>query len=145
MKQKLQILIVLLSYLGASCGWAACSMSITGVSFGYYDVFSAVNSESIGTISVSCDTKSAFAITASTGVSGNYAVRNMIHNSSLLTYNLYTNAGMTRVFGDGTANTDFFSVNNSRGRSFTVYGRMPAQQNVYAGIYVDNLIVSLYF
>jgi spore coat protein U-like protein len=136
---------LLIITFSASCGWCLCSMSVVGVNFGSYDVFSGAALESTGTIDVNCDARTAFSVILSTGASGDYTTRYMTYLTYQLRYNLYRNAAMNRPLGDGTGNTVFWSVNNARNRSFTIYGRIPARQNVYAGMYSDNITVTLYF
>lgn len=145
MKSHMNFLLGGIVLCVTSNAWSACSISVTGVNFGSYDIFSTVPLESTGTIDVSCDARTAFDVGLSTGISGNYTSRYMTYSSSQLVYNLYRNAAMTRILGDGTVGTRFFSVNNARNRSFTVYGRIPARQNVYAGLYTDSIVVTLYF
>jgi spore coat protein U-like protein len=54
-----------------------------------------------------------------------------------LAYNLYTDASYSRIWGDGTSSTH---VQTGIGE-FIVYGRIPAQQNVKAGLYTDMVTV----
>ena len=129
----------------ASFAWCLCSLSVTGINFGAYDVLSTTALESAGSIDVSCDARTAFAVVLSAGASGQYTTRYMTYLTHQLAYNLYRNPAMTRILGDGTANTVFWEVANARNRSFIFYGRIPARQNVHAGMYSDNIIVDLYF
>jgi spore coat protein U-like protein len=142
---NIKIILGLLSVLIASASQAAvCSLNVIGINFGGYDVFSTTPLDGTGTIDVSCNVRAAFTLEFSTGL-GTYAVRKMGYGTHRLNYNLYRNAAMNRVLGDGSGNTVFWSVNNARNRSFTVYGRIPPQQNVYTGSYTDNVIVTLTF
>lgn len=124
---------------------AVCSINVIGINFGAYYVANTNPLDGSGTIDVTCDARTAFEVSFSTGLSGTYTTRQMAYGSSRLNYNLYRNAAMNRILGDGTGNTQVFSVNNARNRSFTVYGRVPAQQNVYVGSYADNVTVTLTF
>lgn len=143
---NIKIILGLLSVLIASASQAAvCSLNVIGINFGGYDVFSTTPLDGTGTIDVSCNARTAFDLTFSTGLSASYTVRKMAYGVHRLNYNLYRNAAMNRVLGDGSGNTVFWSVNNARNRSFTVYGRIPPQQNVYTGSYTDNVIVTLTF
>lgn len=124
---------------------AVCSLNVIGINFGLYDVFSPTPLDGTGTIDVSCDARTAFIVSFSTGLSTSYTARQMAYGINRLNYNLYRNAARNRVLGDGTGNTEVFSLNNARNRSFTVYGRIPPQQNVYVGSYTDNVIVTVTF
>lgn len=61
-----------------------------------------------------------------------------------LLYNLYTNATLTTVWGDGTGQSatvgDTQSVAN-----YTVCGRIPARQNAHVGVYNDTIVITLTF
>jgi spore coat protein U-like protein len=76
----------------------------------------------------------------------------MASGASLLTYNLYRDAGRSQVWGDGTASTallgatmnfSYFQLSNST--THTVYGRVPAGQSAHPGSYSDSIIVTLTF
>lgn len=124
---------------------AACMMDITGVNFGNYDVFETGHLEGVGNVYVSCNPRTAVLITLSTGNSNDYILRQLSYLTHQLNYNLYSNAGMTKILGDGTANTDVLNANNITNRSFNIYGRIPARQNVNVGSYTDNIMVNFYF
>ncbi|MDE2346275.1 MAG: spore coat protein U domain-containing protein, partial [Gammaproteobacteria bacterium] len=101
-----------------------------------------------------------YAIALSTGSSGTYAPRAMTYAGSHLQYNLYTTAQLVTVWGDGSGGTQtvaqqitgacqyqFFNIgfNCSGSQSNTVYGAVPAMQNVVAGAYADNITVTVTF
>lgn len=127
-----------------SLGASACTINVLDVNFGGYDVFSLTPLDTTGTIDVSCPVRSSVSITFSTGA-GSYAARYLQQGTTRLNYNLYRNAARTRILGDGTSGTVFLSANNIRNRSFTIYGRIPARQNVRTGTYTDTIIVTLTF
>lgn len=82
----------------------------------------------------------------SAGSSGSYATRRMKSGNAGLDYNLYTSPTRTTVWGDGRNGTGSVKVHRRDGTvSLTVYGRIPAGQNVRAGTYADTLIVSIDF
>jgi len=135
---------LLWAFLASSSSHAVCNLNATSVNFGAYDVFSMTPVDSTGTIDVSCLPRAAVTITLNTGI-GSYANRKMANGTEYLNYNLYRNAARNRILGDGSAGTEFFQANNVRNRSFIVYGRVPARQNVPAGIYSDLIVVTLTF
>lgn len=143
-KRSIMLLVVGL-LLNVPLARAACMIDIIAVNFGYYDVFESNDLETTGTINLSCEPKSAFMITLSTGNSNDYVARNLSYGTHQLIYNLYANAGMTKILGDGSASTVVLDGNNVKNRTLTVYGRIPAQQNVRVGTYTDNIMVNLYF
>ena len=120
-----------------------CYMSITGINFGYYDVFSPVSSDSSGSVDIQCDIETYITIHVDTGY-GSYARREMRSGENKLFYNLYKNPNMTIVLGDGTMGTGVLTESIKSG-VFYIYGRMPAQQNVRVGTYTDSILITLYF
>jgi spore coat protein U-like protein len=66
----------------------------------------------------------------------------MTKGSSTLRYNLYTSATHATIWGDGTGETAPRG-GNLLGGNFTVYGRIPARQNVLVGTYSDMITVTV--
>jgi spore coat protein U-like protein len=132
----------------------SCNVSATSVSFGSYNVFNASPLDATGRITVHCTglvgLLVSYDIKLSTSLSGSYAPRQMASGANRLNYNLYTNATRLTVWGDGSAGTSFVSgsitlVLLGVTRIHTVYGRVPALQNVSVGSYSDNITVTLTF
>lgn len=132
---------------------AVCSTSATLVAFGSYNPFAVGNSDSAGTITVSCSgglisLLVSYDIKLSPGLYGTYAARRMGAGSSRLSYNLYTNAARTTIWGDGSGGTGFVSDGYLLGlltvnRNYSVYGRLPAAQNVAPAAYSDTITVTV--
>jgi spore coat protein U-like protein len=80
-------------------------------------------------------------------MTGTYASRRLTKTPSILTYNLYTSAARTQVWGDGTAGTQkvtgtlFGILSNTQ--DFNIYGRIPPGQNVPSGVYDDTIVVTV--
>ena len=125
----------------------SCTVSATTLAFGGYDTINALNGTS--TITVTCThtnnpaVRFDYVVALSSGP-GSYASRQLTGTGDTLSYNLYTSAAMTTVWGDGvTAGTatvaGSFVVGGGVGRSGTdtqtVYGRIGAAQNVLPGAY----------
>lgn len=136
-------LLLAATLLGASLpAWSAtCSHSTTDVNFGSYDVFSNVNSDGAGTVSVSCDVAASYSIAISSG-NGSYGSRWMASGAHQLVYNLYREASRSTIWGDGTGGTAVVSGTGTAA-THTIYGRIPSRQNVYAGSYSDNIVVTI--
>ena len=64
-----------------------------------------------------------------------------------LGYNVFTSPSMAVVWGDGTGGTSTVAMGPVPGRRplrpVTIYGRIPAGQNVSAGTYSDTLVVTI--
>ena len=120
-----------------------CHISTPGVTFGNYDVFNTLTTDGAGTISVNCDATTSYTITLSAG-NGSMAMRIMTNGNNQLGYNLYSTPTRTTVWGDGTAGSVTVSGLTAT-TAQTVYGRIPALQNLPVGNYSDNLMMTLTF
>jgi len=129
----------------------ACTVSASGVSFGTYSVTAPAPTDSTGSVVLQCSPADKnIQVTLSTGSSSTYAARALTQGSDQLLYNLYIDAAMTAVWGDGTAGTSVLSIPNWTGgpgkpQVHTIYGRVPAQQDVAAGTYGDSIVVTVDF
>ena len=102
------------------------------------------------TISVRCTSGTTFFVDLSTGA-GTYANRTMSNGTDTLSYNLYTDAGYTTVWGDGTASTGRGSGTGAgmavgNAQSVLVYGQLLASANtgpVGAGTYTDTITATI--
>ena len=123
----------------------ACTLNVTGVNFGSYDVFSNSALDSTGNIDVNCPIGVGYSMALTTG-GGTHTQRVMGSGAHRLNYNLYTAANRAVVWGDATSGT--VTVNGTGigvNVNHAVYGRIPALQNVHAGSYSDIIIVELTF
>lgn len=132
----------------AKAAQSVCSVDPTPVAFGVYPTFSGVPTDTAGTLRVSCDTTTlGYTLQLSQGGAGSYSPRRLSSGGYTLSYNLYTDPLRTLVWGDGsggTANvTGAFALPGAI--DHTVYGRIPAQQNVGTGAYTDAITVTINF
>ncbi len=135
-------------------GWsahaeAACTISASGINFGTYSVFSAAPDDAAGTVTVDCassDNNNNVTVTFSTGTSGTFTARTMTKGAEALSYNIFADASRTTVVGDGTSNSTFFSARPGNApQTITLYGRIPALQDVSIGSYTDTVLASVNF
>jgi spore coat protein U-like protein len=159
MKQRRRFPVVLLMCIAlaapeeSSALLQSCSVSATAVNFGLYDPLSGSATQSTGTVTVVCQVSLVglfvnWTVALSTGSSGNYVARQLQSGANSLSYNLYTNAARTSVWGDGTSGTSVVSANpflivGSNTVNYTVYGSIPAAQDRPAGSYTDTLTVTM--
>src|SRR5262245_22055127 len=126
-----------------------CTISTTGVSFGSYNVYDLSAVDSTGSITYNCAAgTAAIAIDVSKGTSSTYLPRTMTSGSDTLGYNLFIDAARTTVWGDGTGGTSHYTTTSPPANSnvtLTVYGRIPALQDIGAGSYSDTLVITVNF
>jgi spore coat protein U-like protein len=147
------VAILLLVLPGLSSA-LTCTATAGSTNFGSYDPLSAAPVDSVGTISVACTNLLSilvgYTIQLSTGLSTTYAAREMANGTNRLQYNLYTGPGRTVIWGDGTGGSatvsdGYLLLLLSRTIDYSVYGRIPAGQNVAVGAYADTIIVSVIY
>lgn len=138
--------------LGTTSAWAqspSCTISVTSVAFGNYNVFTTTSDDSTGTITYRCNSRASnISISLSDGSSSTYTPRTLRKGSEILQYNLYRNAARTTIWGNGTGGTSVYTDANPPNNSnvtLTVYGRIPAQQDVSAGNYTDTVSAVINF
>jgi spore coat protein U-like protein len=86
-------------------------------------------------------------ISLSTGNSGRFD-RYMRGSRDQLRYNLYLDGTRTQIWGDGTSGTEIYSAHaqpNNKVVTVPVFGRVFPLQDVSAGGYFDQLIVTMDF
>ena len=128
----------------ASAQAPSCTISATSVNFGNYNVFNGTALDSTGTITYRCN-----ATAANITISLTQGAEHHVQSAADVTraprsssYNLYQNAARTNIWGDGTSGTAVYSRANPPNNSnvnVTVYGRVPAGQDVSAGTFSDTV------
>src|ERR1700760_4905063 len=89
----------------------SCSVAATPAPFGFYLPSNPLAlASSSGTVTVTCSVTligilEGWTILLSTGSSGTFSARQMSGSGNTLSYNLYTSAAHSQVWGDGTAGT----------------------------------------
>ena len=141
---------LLLSCVSFAAAMRCTLVSVSGVNFGGYDVFSTAPTESVGFVAYRCTAVAAadtLAIELSRGRSHTYLPRAMKYRNQQLEYNLYTDAARTVVWGDGTRGTTRYLVRPAEGATVSVpiYARIPARQNVRAGAYDDTILLTVQY
>ena len=117
---------------------ANCTISTLPVNFGTYDPLSATaDDDGVGSITVACTRGiPTLLVEIDNGTSG---VRQMSDGGvELLSYQLYSDVGRASVWGTGAAGVDPGAVNPA-GTTLSVYGRIPAAQDVAVGNYAQTL------
>ena len=159
---KARNFILALSVIGlcAPCSRAAttvnCTASAGGIAFGIYNPLNAVANASTGTLRVVCNgsgTGSANVtvnVSLSAGLSGSYATRKMFSGINILNYNIFWSTAYNQVMGDGSGGSFAGSAGpfpvpagGSNVATGTMYGLIPASQDVAPGSYSDVITVTV--
>ena len=115
-----------------------CTVSATDLAFGNY-ASSGRAVDSTNTVNVVCNSGTPYTITLSTGNNTpTYTPRFMEAGGQHLSYNIYTDAARTQIWGDGTGGTfRQRGTGNGVNQQFIGYGRIPLSQSLPAGNYAD--------
>jgi spore coat protein U-like protein len=147
-----RFLFFCLMLLSSGASTAACVVTAPSLSFGPYDGLSGAPATTSAVAVVTCNDSPPPTVTMELGpsaVSGGFFPRQMRQDggSDRLAYNFYVDAGATAVWGDGTGGTATRSdrVFKNKPWTVTIYGRIPAGQDVSAGSYSDTLTITINF
>jgi spore coat protein U-like protein len=122
---------------------------VSGVSFGNYDVFNAAPTLANGTIVYQCSNfvpaGQVVKINLSRGSAPTFNPRFMKNGAQHLLYNLYLDAGFTKIWGNNTGGSFQYSQNTLNGvaTTVTIFGRITAGQDLTAGAYSDTITVTM--
>jgi spore coat protein U-like protein len=126
-----------------------CSITTTAVAFGSYDPIvanAATPLDGTGTVVVTCTKGAGTRIDLGLGANASGSVRRMLGGTDLLTYELYADSGRTTVWGSGSgAGLTIAAAPSKAARTFTVYGRVAAGQDVGAASYNDTVVATINF
>jgi spore coat protein U-like protein len=144
---------VLLLFFAEGCNAFQCNVVTTPVNFGFYDLFAVTDLNSTGTITVTCNAPPQnpavpVRLDLTAGSSGSFALRRMSSTSGgALNYNLYSDAAKTTILGDGSGGSVNLSsvISKNAPWNITIYGRIPARQNVAPGVYSDSLTATIFW
>lgn len=133
----------------AQAAAGGCSVSASVVAFGTYSPLSSAALSSTGQITFQCNSGGGtvtIMLDAGVNSGGSFANRSLSNGlGALLKYQLYTDAAHTSIWGDGkTPPTTDVTVTYVKQQPVvtTVYGSLPALQNVPAGAYTDTITVT---
>jgi spore coat protein U-like protein len=125
---------------------ANCTVSTGAVAFGSVNTLGG-NHDATGSVTVNCTNGAAWSAAANqgSGTGATLSNRRMTFGANTLTYRLFTDAGRTSIWGDGSTGTAAVTgTGNGAAQVFTVYGRVPSgQTSVPAGSYSDTVSVTI--
>ena len=89
-------------------------------------------------------TPTSITIQLNQGNASSYNPRQLRSGPDSLNYNLYLDAAGQFIWGDTTGGTSAYTSTVLNG-NVTIYGRIPARQNVKVGTYTDTIVVTINF
>jgi spore coat protein U domain-containing protein, fimbrial subunit CupE1/2/3/6 len=127
-----------------------CTISTSPLAFGAYDPVVAnasSNLDATGMVTVACTKGATATIGLGLGSNASGNTRRMTDGSTnFLTYEVYQDSSRSAVWGNSGAELLSPSAAPSKStRDFTVYGRIPSNQDVPAGSYADTVTATVNF
>lgn len=129
---------------------ATCTITTrTNVAFGTYNVYGATPLDTTGQVRIRCNAAAnPVTVDLSRGNAPSFTPRYMLNGAQQLTYNLYTDALRSIIWGDGTNGSSHYGPTNPPNNSnvnLTIYARIPAGQDVGTGSYTDSITATVNF
>lgn len=126
-----------------------CTITTNAVSFGTYDPVvnhASTPLDASGSVVIAC-TKGASGTRIDLGQGSHYSSgRRMQAGTEFLGYELYSNSGHTTVWGSGVgAGVSPSAAPSIAPRTFEVFGRVAAGQDVGVGSYTDTVVATINF
>jgi spore coat protein U-like protein len=131
--------------VSGACTVGASALTFPGASSA---AIAAANQDATGNVTVNCTTGSVYTVQlgVGAGVGATLASRKMTAGAQLVNYSIYTTAGRTTVWGDGTAGSATVGgTGNGADQSLPAYGRIFAGQTVPAASYADTVNVTVVY
>jgi spore coat protein U-like protein len=123
----------------------ACNIAASSLSFGAYTK-TLINATS--TISIQCTNLTTYNLGLDAGTSSGATVTNRSMtgpSAALLSYKLFRDSGRTLNWGNTVGTDTVAGTGTGAVQSLTVYGQLPAAQNVRPGSYTDTVTATLTF
>lgn len=127
----------------------ACDVQAVNLAFGAYSPSAVTALNGASTVSVYCTVGTTYQLSLNVGTGGgDFTGRKMLSGAHQLTYNLYTTAARTTVWGDGTSSTATVSGTGTgllTAVNHTVYGQIGVNQDSAPGAYSSTVTVTVSF
>jgi len=125
---------------------ANCTIAAGALAFTPYDPVVAnatANLDQTSTITVACTKGSTGVVSLDNGVNASGTIRRMKAGTNFLTYEMYSDSGRTTVWN--ATNTVSYTALTKATTGVTLYGRVPAGQDVPVGSYTDSVVATITF
>jgi spore coat protein U-like protein len=113
------------------------------LAFGVYTPGVTNNASTTFTSTCTLSTPYTLSLSVGSGSGATFAARRMTSGANTLIYSLYTDAGRTTLWGDGTGgSTTVASTGTGVSQTFSVYGQIPSSAAATIGTYTDTITVT---
>jgi spore coat protein U-like protein len=126
---------------------AVCAVTAADLDFGTYSSQNASPTAGTTLLRATCTPGTTYNIGLNAGASSGATVnqRRMASGTNSLNYQLYSDSSHTTIWGNTTGTDTVTGSGTGLEQPHTVYGRIPATQNVPAGNYADTITVTIFY
>jgi spore coat protein U-like protein len=123
-----------------------CTVGALPLAFGNYSP--GANSTANTSVTVLCTSGTAYNVGLDGGTGTGASVTNrlmtgVVNTSATLAYQLYSNSGLSTVWGNTVGTNTVTGTGNGLLQTLTVYGKVASGQSVAPGLYQDTVTVTL--
>jgi spore coat protein U-like protein len=124
--------------------------NVSAIAFTYDPIVANASSPAVatGTVDVTCTSGASWSLDLDNGQNHSSATlsqnRAMKSGTNFLSYDIYSDSGHSTVWLSG-AGSDVTGTGNGAAQTQTMYGQVPAAQNVPAGTYNDTVVATVNF
>jgi spore coat protein U-like protein len=123
----------------------ACTISNATLAFGAYNPTATSDTTQSVALGFKCSAGTPITIDLSNGQNPTGTIRGMANTTNILQYQIYSNSGLTTVWGTGAGSNNGMTATGGSD-SLTMYGKIPAlQTSVIEGNYQDIVVATLNF
>ena len=126
-----------------------CTITTNPIAFGGYDpivTHASANLDAAGAVIIACTKGAVTTLGLDTGANASAGARQLASSGNVLAYELYQDSSRSTVWGNsGGALVNSGTAPSKDARTFPVYGRITAGQDVPAGSYTDSVVATVNF
>lgn len=127
----------------------SCDLQTSPLAFGNYDPITQHATRPLdreASLTLTCTKGTSATIGLSVGQNALGATRNLSNGTAVLRYDLFSNADRTQPWGESSADqVDTGDAPSDAPRTFVVFGRIPAGQDIPIGTYTDSVVATVVF
>jgi spore coat protein U-like protein len=126
---------------------AVCAVTASDLAFGAYSSSTATPLQGTTLLRATCTPNTTYYVGLDQGQAPGATVnaRKMVSGTSNLNYQLYSDTSRTKIWGNTTGTDTVTGTGTGVAQDHTVFGSVPAAQNVAAGDYADTITVRVYY
>ena len=137
------------SFTAGATVMRSCDIQTSPLAFGDYDPIAQHATQPLdreASVILTCTKGTSATIGLSVGQHALGAARHMSNGSAVLRYDLFSNADRTQPWGESSADqVDTGEAPSDAPRTFVVFGRIPAGQDIPIGTYTDSVVATVVF